>query len=348
MTQVRQQFNSQELSIVLSHYDLGAVQDVREFARGSHAAAKVVVTTDRGRYLLKRRPKGRDDPFRVAFAHSLQNFLASKNFPLPHLIGTRGDNNSMLKIGESLYEAFEFIEGVPYDGGLVATYEAGRTLGLYHQIVKSFLSEYKPPQGHYHDSQVVIDSFPQMVQVLARAPTVVGHEAELKQVLIDLRAAYKDAAEKVNDLGISSWETQIVHSDWHPGNMIFDRGHVVAVIDFDAARIRQRVLDISNGCLQFSMIAGGRDLTTWEAKADVLRAKRFLRGYDEQNVVTHAELNSVPLLMLEALIAQAVSPIVRTGTFAGLDGFGFLKVMLKKVVWLQENRELLKLDDEES
>ena len=125
MTTPRETLTSEELARVLSNYDLGIIQSVRAFPRGHHGAAKVVIATNQGKFLLKRRPKGKSDPYRVAFAHALQKHLAEKNFPLPHLIGTRDHNNSMLKIGDAIYEMFEFIESEPYDAGLVAAYEAG-------------------------------------------------------------------------------------------------------------------------------------------------------------------------------------------------------------------------------
>ncbi|MBN2563336.1 MAG: phosphotransferase [Phycisphaerae bacterium] len=345
MPRQREQFTSEELAIVLSNYDLGIVGGVREFPRGSHAAAKMVITTDKGKYLLKRRPKTEVDPYRVAFSHSLQSFLASRNFPLPHLIGTREHNNSMLKMGNSIYEVFEFIDGEPYDSGLVATYQSGKTLGLYHQLVREYEPEWDPPHGHYHDSKSVRAFFKPLAETLVKTPSVRGKKQDLIELLKLLRSAYTGAAKAANDLGMPKWETQIVHSDWHPGNMLFDKGHVVAVIDYDAARIQPRVMDVANGCTQFSFVAGGRDLSTWEDRTDHLRAKRFLRGYDEMNLLSKAELEAVPFLMQEVLIAQTIPPIIRTGgTFAELDGFGFLNVVLRKVQWLQENRSRLDLD----
>ncbi len=330
---------------MLSNYNLGAVQEVREFARGSHSAAKVLVRSDRGRFLVKRRPPGRSDPYRVAFAHTLQRFLASKHFPLPHLVGTKDQNNSMLKLGEKIYEVFEFIEGGPYNGGLVATYEAGKALGLYHTLVRAFRSDYEPPRGHYHDARMVYDAFKPLGLMLVKRSHLRGREGELLELLKNLRRAYKRAARAVNELGMADWESQIVHSDWHPGNVLFQNEHVVAVLDYDAARIRPRITDVANGCLQFSMVTGGRDLSTWEPRTDLLRAKRFLRGYDEVSVLARAELAAVPHLMQEVLIAQAIEPILRTGSFAGLDGFEFLKVVLAKVRWLNENRAPINLDD---
>lgn len=344
MASQREKLTSEELARVLSNYDLGIVHGVQEFPRGHHGAAKVVIVTDRGKYLLKRRPRGKNDPYRVAFAHALQSFLAEKSFPLPYLIGTRDHNNSMLKIGDAIYEMFEFIESEPYDNGLVATYEAGKMLGLYHRLVEHYEAEWNPPSGHYHNSPRVRKSFVQLGEKLHESVKAQGREKALIAGLTELRNAYKGAAKLVDEIGMRKWESQIVHSDWHPGNMLFNQGHVVAVIDFDAARVQPRVADIANGALQFSLTTGGRDLSTWPDKTDELRAKRFLRGYDEMIVISEAELKAIPPLMQEALIAQAVFPILRTGTFAGFDGFGFLEVVLRKVRWLGDNAERIMLE----
>jgi Ser/Thr protein kinase RdoA (MazF antagonist) len=344
MPDERDTLTSEELARVLSNYDLGIVQGVSAFARGSHAAAKLVVRTERGKFLIKRRPVGKYDAYRVAFAHALQRYLASKNFPLPHLIGTRDQNNSMLKLGEAIYEVFEFIDGEAYNGGLVATYEAGKTLGLYHRLVSQYHPEYEPPRGHYHDARMVYAAFKPVAEALSKRPSAKGRLTQLIDLIKALKRAYKRAAAAVNELGMEKWEVQIVHSDWHPGNMLFDREHIVAVIDYDTARIRPRVMDVANGCLQFSMVTGGRDLTSWEDRTDDLRARRFLRGYDELITLSKAELQAVPHLMQEVLVAQALQPILRTGTFAGLDGFAFLEIVLAKVNWLRKNTAFTTLD----
>lgn len=344
MAKEREKFDPAELTDVLRHYDIGAIEKLTEFPRGSHAAPKVIIATQAGRFLLKRRPKTDDNPFKVAFAHSLQRYLATKNYPLPHLIGTRDDNNSMLKIGDAIYELYEFIEGDHYDGSLLETYESGRAQGIYHALLADFKSEYSPPRGHYHDARMVYDSLPALGETLLKQPGMAGREQDILNLLRSLRRLYSSAAKRVNAAGMPAWQTQIVHSDWHPGNVIYRDQHVVAVIDYDSARIRPRVMDVANGCLQFAMITGGRDLSSWESRTDAARARRFLRGYDERNQLTKAELQVIPDLMQEVLFAQAIPPILRSGTFAGLDGFGFLEVMMKKMEWLNDHHEFTRLD----
>lgn len=348
MTQVREELSRQELAMVISHYDIGRLSEASPLPRGAHAAAKMLLTTDRGRFLLKRRPRGKDDPYRVAFAHALQSYLASKNFPLPHLIGTREQNNSMLKIEDAIYEMFEFVEGGPYDGSVEATGESGRTLALYHRLLRDYHPQWEPPRGHYHDAKTVKEAFPNVGKTLLRIGSARGQKEALVDLLSRLRRTYVHAAEAVNELGMAQWEAQIVHSDWHPGNLIFRGRYVVAVIDYDAARVQPRVTDIANGCLQFSTVTGGRDLSTWEDHTDIQRAKAFLAGYDDLEIITQAELAAIPYLMQEALIAQALPPILRTGTFAGLDGFEFLKIVRRKVDWLQKNLEAFQLEDQDA
>src|SRR5690242_5380869 len=77
----REQFATDELAIVLSHFDIGIVESVTEYPRGSRKAPKLLIGAEQGKFLLKRRARGKDDPFKVAFSHALQLYLASKQFP---------------------------------------------------------------------------------------------------------------------------------------------------------------------------------------------------------------------------------------------------------------------------
>jgi Ser/Thr protein kinase RdoA (MazF antagonist) len=295
--------------------------------------------TERGDFLLKRRARGKDDAFRVAFAHSLQLYLARKQFPLPHLIGTRKENNSMLQWRGGIYELFEFIQGGGYDNSPEAAQEAGKVLALFHKLVR----EYEPPTGSYHASRAVGGAFEQLPMMLARVdPQNAAREStRIDEVGAFLRTSYREAALRVNDCGLPDWPMQITHCDWHPGNMLFRKTRVVAVIDYDAARLQQRITDVANGALQFSILGGGDDASQWPDYVDEGRYKRFLTGYDSINVLSKAELRTLPWLMIEALIAESVIPIAATGSFARMEGLGFMLMIERKVRWLQKHVDKL-------
>jgi Ser/Thr protein kinase RdoA (MazF antagonist) len=337
---VRQTFGAKELAICLSHYDLGIISSIEEFARGSRRAPKVVIDCQRGRFLFKRRAKGKDDLAKVAFTHQIQLTLAGQNFPLPHLLGTRNENDSMLVWESNIYEMFEYITGTGYDGSLDATFQSGRILGLYHKLLVDFSSDYRPPTGSYHDAPAIEQAIQNTVSSL---PMDSRPSAEVLTETVEyLKESYRACADQVNELGLGSWQAQIVHGDWHPGNMLFREGNIVAVIDYDAARLQQRVIDLANGALQFSILGGADDPAKWPAYLDRTRFKRFMRGYDSVNVVSVAELKAAPFLMCEAMTAEAVLPIAATGSFGRLDGFGFLQMVSRKVKWILEHIEELR------
>ncbi|HVT89236.1 MAG TPA: phosphotransferase, partial [Tepidisphaeraceae bacterium] len=313
----RERFSTEELCCVLSHYDIGVVDTITEFPRGSRKAPKLLIVAESGKYLMKRRARGKDDPFKVAFCHALQLHLAAKQFPLPHLIGTRKENNSMLQWRGGVYELFEYIPGQGYPQTLESTFDAGRVLGLFHKLLEAFKSDYPTASGSYHLAPSVEIGLRAIPDILTKSGT---GSKEYEPMLDFLLRSYKHAADSVEALGIENWPRQIVHADWHPGNMLYRDNHVVAVIDYDSARLLPRVVDIANGVLQFSIIGGEDDVRKWPDYLDESRFKRFLRGYDEVMLLSQAEIRTIPWLMIEALIAEAVFPIAATGSFGRMEG----------------------------
>lgn len=332
----RATFEGGELARVVSRYDIGVIESVKEFKRGSGRAPKVVLKTERGRYLLKRRRIGRDGVARVRFCHDIQVHLAARKFPLPRLIESRTDGKTLLALDEQIYELFEFIPGDNYDQSLDATADAGRALGLFHRLLIGFSSPiYVPPTTSYHNARGLEAHWGQAEEKIGEA----GATAIIKR----LRISYADAARRVEELGFSTWPRQIVHGDWHPGNMLFRGSRVTAVIDYDTARHCPRIVDIANGVLQFSITMQGNDPDKWPTNLDEGRFKRFCRGYEtvKDCVISTAELDALPWLMIEALIIEALVPIAATGTFAGLNGAAFLRMVDAKTAWLQQHADRL-------
>ena len=327
----REQFSAEDLAIVMSNFDIGVIDSIAEYPRGSRKAPKLLIVSEQGKFLLKRRARGKDDPYKVAFSHALQLFLAGKQFPLPHLIGTRKDNNSMLQWRNAVYELFEYIPGQAYPQTLEATSDSGRVLSLYHKLRQDFQSEWQPSGGSYHAA-------PAVEQGLRTIPTTLASsDNELRALLDYLLESYRQAADATEHEGLAGWPSQIVHADWHPGNMLFRDNHVVAVIDYDSARLLPRIIDAANGALQFSLIGGDDDVGRWPEHLDESRFKRFLRGYDQVMLLSEAEIRTIPWLMIEALIAEAVFPIAATGAFGRMEGQAFLKMVQKKIGWMQQN-----------
>jgi homoserine kinase type II len=339
-SQFRADLTPQELNTVLKHYAIGPIRQANKQVKGSRRSPKVILETDGGRYLLKRRARGRDHPMKVTFAHSVQQYLAEQGFPLPRLVTTK-DQDTMVIINERIYELFEFSEGDTFDRSLEATFDAGRVLGLFHQLLEGFESDWEPSRRGFHDSSRVRNSLNEIPSSIGKHDSVAGKETELLGTVTSLYDAYEAAAERVNNGKYHKWPVQLVHADWHPGNMLFSDGRVEAVIDYDSLRLMPKVTDASNGALQFSILSGSSDPRQWPPELDEDRLQEFIVGYREENSIPPEQVEYFPWLMIEALIAEAVTPIAATGMFGHVEGFRFMRMITRKVRWLEQHSDRL-------
>lgn len=339
----RAEFDPDELAAVLSHYDIGAIKTVEKQLKGSRRSPKVIIEADKGRYLLKRRARGRDHPVKVAFAHAVQLHLLNHNFPLPSLVPTRDEDETMVILEDHLYEMFEYVPGGIYSRSIGETADAGRVLGLFHKILKDYRTDWVPSRLGYHNAEIVRTNLHNIPDTVVKDDSVVGRESEMFATVSGLYESYATASERVEEAGFPLWPNQLVHSDWHPGNMLFANHRVQAVIDYDSLHMLPAVTDLANGLLQFSIIGGATDPRLWPAELDIDRFRVFFAGYNSQFVAGQEQIRILTSLMIEALIAEAVAPIAATGSFGRIEGFRFLQMIGRKVKWLELNgRSLLK------
>lgn len=333
----RDRFDAPELGIVLSHYDLGVILRIREYRRGSRRSPKLRLTTERGEFLLKRRAPGRADPRRVAFAQDLQVQLAAHGYPVPGFARTRTRGSSMLQLEQRIYEMFEYVRGTRDDRSATSARHAGRALGTLHRLLKNHRPKHAPDAGSYHGASrldAALAKVPSMIVAAEPAESVAAIEDRCNY----LRTVYHEAAQRVADAGLDGWPSRVVHGDWHPGNLLYRDGEVVAVLDFDSARMEPRVVDVANAALQFSMtMADPVDPDGWPEHLEVKRIRAMVSGYDEAaaDPLKPAERQAVPWLIQEALILESVLPIAATGRFATLSGSSFIRMVERKIRWLR-------------
>lgn len=328
-------FDAAELVIALSHYDLGVIESLTPLTKGSRRSPKTGIVAERGKYLLKRRDAAHCDPERIRFAHALQAHLKRAGFPAPGVIPTRSGGRTFLRVGEHVYELFEFVAGQRYRATPTEAWSAGETLAEFHAAAASLEARGPVPRADYHDNTVVRRAFD---SIRALAPGMEG--AASAGILQRLHRAYDTASRAAAACGLPTFPPAVIHCDWHPGNMLFREGRVAAVIDYDTARVSRRVIDVANGALQFSLV-GGEDVRDWPDEPDLDRFGAFLSGYESRSRFQPGERDAIPPLMVEALIAEAVAPLARTGRFGDLPAGAILPVIERKAAWIESHAELL-------
>jgi homoserine kinase type II len=329
-------FSSEELAQVLSHYDIGVIHQVKSLPAGSRRVPKMVIISERGKFLLKRRAKGKDDPYHVAFAHAIQTHLAERDFPVTALVATSDEKSTILHLNSHIYELFKFVTGVRYDGTSEATIDTGRQLAKFHRHLTDFAGQWKPPKGSFHDSTIVRRHLR-----TTGADKTAEPDKKLQKTAEILMTLYNASSVHVSELGFDSWPEQVVHGDWHPGNMLFAKHKLIAVLDFDSVKIGPAFTDLANGMLQFSIVGARPNPADWPDYFDQAKLVQFLNGYREVIKLKKNELGSLLDLMIETMIAEAVLPVAATGFFGHLSGLDFLKMIRRKADWLEKNRDKL-------
>jgi Ser/Thr protein kinase RdoA (MazF antagonist) len=332
-------FAGEELERVLAQYELGRMLETHTLTTGNRRSPKKMLVTDGGKFLLKRRARNKDDVYHVGFAHSVQMFLGQRGFPVAAPVPTR-DHTTVLRLDGHTYEVFHFMPGSRFDGSLEAVNDAGRQLARMHEHFGDFTCGWQPFKRTYHDSFAVRSHL-----------RTIGSEKGPHEpgkgwagIASELGRLYTEASGRVNALGFDTWPGQIVHGDWHPGNMLFADGKVTCVLDFDSAKLAPVVTDVANGALQFSIMGGRPNPTEWPDQLDRRKLRAFTGAYTKQRSLDDTLLAAVPDLMIEILIAEAAAPIAATGRFEHLAGLDFLKMIVRKCRWIDDNRADL-LDD---
>lgn len=335
--------------LVCSRYDLGAIHALHRLRGGSRESPKVIVVSDRGRYLIKRRaparsgreggPASEDVAHRVALSHQVQLHLAAHGFPVARLMGTREGNNSLLELNGSIYEVFEFVEGRRYGHTAGEAMGAGRLLGTAHRLLADLHPAWTPAEVTYHNHPAVARSIDELA---VRIDNV-----RVREDLGVIRDAYVRASAMGERLGVSSHPPQLIHGDWHPGNLLYADADgagpvVVAVLDFDAVRLGQPVVDLANGALQFAAVR--RTVPSSEGGATGIRLslnpeliRSFCAGYWSSNPLSRLHVKDVsviPPLMVEAIVVETIAPIAATGRFGKVSAAAALAMTRQAVEWL--------------
>lgn len=345
----RDRFEPEELRDVLEAFPLSNIKTMREFHRGSRRSPKIVIHSSEGEFLLKRRASRPDLQKRVEWSHSVLLRLDELHHPVAKLIGTKGENNSMLTRDERVYELFQFVDGRRYDHSGEESKRAGRSLGALHGAVADFHPDVDPPGGTYHRAEMVFTAVERIQESIPRDDPSVDRQ-EVVKLAIALQKHYQRAAEKSEEGGFSNLLPQIIHGDWHPGNVLFfdapggvRPGYVAAVVDFDASRLEPRVVDLANGILHFAMRSiPGETPAKWPHTLSARRLRAFIQGWElGVGKAMPAEKEITPWLMIEAAIAESIVPVAETGRFSTVAGFPFLSMVLEKVRWIRSRSKAI-------
>lgn len=317
---------------MLGRYDLGAVKTINELAEGSVYSPKVIVETDRGKLLLKRRARGLDIPSLVAFSHEVILGCAALGVCVPPLLGTKLNNNSMVQFEDHVYELFVFIAGVPFDrsGSMISHHarESGMLLAQLHIALDSIKTQFEP--------------------ATESTPIDLARSAILDQSSNSFDSQTRDHLKRILEYGhelskANASRQALVHGDWHPGNLIYRDRFVIGVCDFDNTRVGSRLREVAQTMVHCSLKPpiAGQAASGVDPSPNGTALKAFWDGYS-QSTPHPVSARTCAGLMGAVMIDEALASISRPSNPQSQHAPDpTLIAISRKAIWIDEHQSEL-------
>lgn len=332
----REKFSAREVAQVLSHYDVGVISNIREYRRGSRRAPKLKLETERGEFMLKRKNAGHSRE-RAEAGHALQARAAAAGVPVAALVSMR-NGGTLLALGDSLYEMYEWVQGARYERDPEQAREAGIALARLHRAFASLEPNGNLPTGGFSEIDAVRRSL--LLADASACERLQGADREAVRASVASLDRHLERIErKLVERGLPLQRLSVCHGDYHPGNTLWFGVALGAIIDFDSARHEAIAAEVANATLQFSLKHRvGENPDAWQIGLDTDRLRAFSMGYRSQPATVPLEQVAplAPWLMMSAVIAEAAAPIARDGDFAGIPAVSFLRATTRLVDWISD------------
>lgn len=249
--------NTESIQKVLEQYNLSEIAPINLIRESGDNFVFLIGEKEKIILRLSKRLPIED----VAFEYDLTQHLISKNIPVSEII-KNNENKTYSLIDDSVVVLFKFIEGnhIEVDKDNLPTseqsYNAGKYLGLISNTGLDF--ETNSPRQR--------DVFKEFERVL-----------KLEDYFVNNFEGGKEFVEQVKstiDFGKKQNEKQgLIHNDYRPSNLFFNKDEVVGVIDFDWACIGPVIKDLALAVVEWSFPDGAT-----EANFEIFDS--FLAGYN--------------------------------------------------------------------
>ena len=246
--------------------------------------------TDQGRLFFKRyTPSLNLNPYtetsRITFAHSVQDYLWKRGFPVPRLLRNR-DGDTLTVEGSDIYAVAEFVDGYDYNAvkATGALESAGEMLGRIHGELRGF----QPSVAHEWApmDEEVIELLRQRLGRIRIAASETDSYPVSEDQIDGWTTEVERLASRPSAGGEGDW---IIHGDYRAQNLKFDdEGRVKSIFDLDTARPANRAFDLAYALVFFPAVYQDAPLTSHQRSI-------LLDAYEAACPLSVAERESLPV-----------------------------------------------------
>lgn len=270
-----------KISRVAKEYGLGAVSNFTEI-NGGFINENYKFKTARGIYIARFIRKNPDEKYLLArkTEFAVLEHLSNKKFkyktPVP-LKNSKGEYLSIID-GRHVW-VYEYIAGtLQKKVDAVEIKESAKALAIYHKVVSKLKTEMKSPG---------LTDFGWLRKQFDLLKAKSGN-SKLDLLIKKNLGMFEEIINRLDGTEFSGPKI-LIHGDFHNTNMLFEKGKVTAILDFDSVAFSLRCYDVAGAARSFSRTSNGLDLKKY---------KTFLDAYQETSKLSKKEISQLIPLML--------------------------------------------------
>lgn len=283
-----------EVIKIAREFNLGKVKNF-ELIKGGLVNYNYILKTDKGKYIIRIiGDKSINKMKHLKLQFHVVHFLKENNFPylLPYPIKTN-DSKEIINIRGKKIWIYEMIKGSNYDRPNISQMkQMAKVLATYHKYMKKFKGKGKRDNA----KKRILEGFKKMENIKIK------DEADM--LALKYRDYFKEIFNKVKNIDFSINQL-FIHGDFDSTNVLFSKGKLSAVIDFDELSYSPRIFDVAVSL---------RDSCYARGKLDMKKIKIFLDEYAKVIKLTKKEKSMIIPIIL----------------YANVDFFVWVYVYMKK------------------
>ncbi len=261
--------------------------------------------------LLVKKYKVSDDFDQVEFYLNLLSLLGKndKGLLVANILKTV-DGSLTTKVGENLYSVFDFIEGQYFQPNGLALRDVAQNMAKMHLAFNDLSEDYianidVASKDGYYPFNVVKSYTPQDFAHM-REKIINNYKKDgIDDVLLEKLPMFSQAALDVlsHQKEIINLPKGVIHSDFHPHNVLIKNNKVKAILDFENVRLDYQARDVAYAIYRFGKQFFVNGSFKNELKAPQL-VELFIDSYNLVKPLSHEEIKLLPILVKDAFIRK--------------------------------------------
>jgi homoserine kinase type II len=307
---------SQLNEILSNHYPIGVITKYEQLQLGYINTSYIIETMmsgERGKYFFRRYKEGiREEE--IVYEHSIIRHLIERGFTLSaEIIQTRDGKTYVKRLegdgskkNEIFYAVFDYLPGEDKYSWVnpKCTGEeieaAASVLAQFHNAVSDL-----DPAGKRYEPRI-FNLLPEIACYVVDCSKNLGStifDDYLRKHLNVIQDSLTTTQDALGTLENSSLPQQVIHSDYHPGNLKFRDSEIIGLFDFDWSKVDYRCFDIALAITYF--FSSWVDQKDGELHLD--NTRQFIHAYQNslKDVPGIGPLNASELAYLPQMISAS-------------------------------------------